>query len=311
MASVRVDGPAEPCPALDGRPVRRLPPTGPAFALTVDVEDWYHGNFTSAPALDPATLPKRVEESVARALDALAACGVRGTFFVLGCVAREHPGLVRRIAAAGHEIGCHGMTHDLVYATPPGTFAAAVREARALLADQSGQPVLGFRAPSWSITTRSLWAVDALAAAGFRYDSSIFPAANYLYGIDGAPHEPYAVATADGGELIEVPPPLVAAGRLRLGVGGGFYLRVLPLWVHRRAMRAASRGGVPFVLYFHPRELDPDAWHLRLALSPKEDFIHRFRLRSAARKLGRLLAERRWEPVADLLRRAGLLASGA
>jgi polysaccharide deacetylase family protein (PEP-CTERM system associated) len=309
MASGRVDGPVEPCPALAGRAIRRLPPADPAFALTVDVEDWYHGNFVSAPALDPGALPTRVEASVAHALDALAATAARGTFFVLGCVARAHPGLVRRIADAGHEIACHGLTHDLVYATAPAAFAAAVHDARALLADQSGQPVLGFRAPSWSITTRSLWALDALAAAGFRYDSSIFPAANYLYGIDGAPREPYVVPTAGGGALVEVPPPLIVVGPVRLGAGGGFYLRVLPLWLHRRALRAAGRDGAPFLLYFHPRELDPGAWPLRLPLSAKEDFIHRFRLKSAARKLRRLLAERRWEPIADVLGRRGVLAS--
>jgi polysaccharide deacetylase family protein (PEP-CTERM system associated) len=292
--------PAARCPALGGREIVPLPPGAPAFVLTVDVEDWFHANYRSAPALDTTTLPRRVEASVARALDTLAGGGVRGTFFVLGCVAREHPGLVARIAAAGHEIGCHGMAHELVYETDPNAFARAIRDARALLADQSGQPVLGFRAPSWSITARSLWALDVITAAGFRYDSSIFPHANYLYGLDGAPRTPYVVSTPSG-PLVEVPPALVGRGRFTLGAGGGFYLRILPTWIHRRAADESARRGQPFLVYVHPRELDPDAWPLRLPLSLTENAIYRFRIASVPRKLARLLAGRSWRPLGEVL----------
>ncbi|HJQ83364.1 MAG TPA: polysaccharide deacetylase family protein, partial [Candidatus Binatia bacterium] len=274
--------------------------------LTVDVEDWFHANYRSAPALDTGSLPRRVEQSVERVLDTLAARAVRATFFVLGAVAREHPGIVPRIAAAGHEIGCHGMTHALAYETAPDDFARAIAEARALLRAQSGQSVLGFRAPSWSVTARSLWALDAIAAAGFRYDSSIFPHANYLYGLDGAPRTPYVVET-DAGPLIEVPPPLVGRGPLTLGAGGGFYLRLLPTWVHRRAAAASARARSVFLAYVHPRELDPGAWPLRLPLSLKEDAIYRLRIASVPRKLGRLLAGRTWQPLGEVLRAAGAL----
>jgi polysaccharide deacetylase family protein (PEP-CTERM system associated) len=298
--------PAERCAALGGREILPLPPAAPAFVLTVDVEDWFHANYRSAPALDTGGLPRRVEESVARVLDTLARHGARATFFVLGCVAREHPGLVARIAAGGHEVGCHGLTHALVYESEPAAFGRAIADARALLADQAGQPVLGFRAPSWSITARSLWALDAVAAAGFRYDSSIFPRANYLYGLDGAPRTPFAVRTG-AGLLIEVPPPLIGRGRFALGVGGGFYLRILPTWVHRRAAAASARRGRPFLVYVHPRELDPGAWPLRLPLSLSEDAIYRLRIASVPHKLARVLAGHTWRPLGQTLRDAGAL----
>jgi polysaccharide deacetylase family protein (PEP-CTERM system associated) len=290
------------------RPVEPLPPGAPAFALTVDVEDWFHTNHVSAPRLDPATLPRRVETSVACVLETVAARGARGTFFVLGCVARDHPSLVRRIVAAGHEVGCHGMTHTLAYEQEPAAFRAAVGDARKLLSDQSGQPVWGFRAPSWSVTERSLWVFEALVACGFRYDSSVFPAANYLYGVAGAPRAPYRVRTADGGEIVEVPPPVIGAGRRRFGVGGGFYLRVLPVWLQRRALRDYARRGVPFLLYVHPRELDPGARAFRLPLSLRERLIAELGMRSVPRKMARLLAGRRWQPLADVLRERGALA---
>ena len=292
---------------LGDRTVELLPPASPARVASVDVEDWFHTNYTGGPAIDHATLPSRVETSVGRVLDALAAAGAHATFFVLGCVAREHPGLVPRIAAAGHEIACHGLTHTLVYEQSPAAFRAAVVDARKLLCDQTGRDVIGFRAPSWSVTMRSLWALDVLAESGFRYDSSVFPAANYLYGIAGAPRTPYRVHTP-AGTLIEVPPPALAFGRLRLGAGGGFYLRALPLVVHERLMRDYERRGAPFVLFIHPRELDPDGWSLRLPLSTKERLIQDWNLRASPRRIARLLAAGRWESVASMLERRGLLA---
>jgi polysaccharide deacetylase family protein (PEP-CTERM system associated) len=291
---------------LGDRTVDPLPAGEPAFAMTVDVEDWFHANWRSAPAsFDPAGLPRRVEAGVELVLELLAAADARATFFVLGSVAREHPQLVGRIAGAGHEIGCHGMTHTLVYEERPDAFARAVAEARALLVEQSGQPVWGFRAPSWSVTERSVWAFDALAAAGFRYDSSVFPAANYLYGVDGAPRAPYRVPTRPAGAVIEVPPPVVAFAGRRLGVGGGFYLRLLPLWVHRRTLARYARDGAPFLLYVHPRELDPEAWALGVPLALKERLIRDVGLGAVRRRIAHLLAEHRWEPVADVLRRRG------
>jgi polysaccharide deacetylase family protein (PEP-CTERM system associated) len=294
-------------PRLGSQPVEILPAGPPAYGATVDVEEWYHTNFRSAPALDEGRLPHRAQAGLDRILEALARAGSRATFFVLGCVARENPQLVRRIVEAGHEVGCHGMDHTLLYDQEPTAFQRTVTNARSLLCDLSGQPVLGFRAPSWSVTLRSLWAFDALGEAGFRYDSSVFPAANHLFGIAGAPRRPYRVRTARA-SVVEIPPSAAALGPLRVGVGGGFYLRVLPLWVHRAAMAAYSRAGSPFVLYMHPRELDPEAWALHLPLSFADHVIHDWALRGVPRKIAALLTSQRWEPLADIVERRGYLA---
>ncbi len=269
----------------------------PRRVLTVDVEDWYHSNFRSAPALDTTALPRAVEAGVDRLLEAFAQVGARATFFVLGEVAREHAALVPRIAASGHEIACHGWQHALVYEQSPEALRAELERARGLLQEQSGQPVLGFRAPSWSVTERSLWALDVAASVGFAWDSSIFPMATYLYGIDRAPRTPYHLTTPAGARLLEIPPATIALGPLRVGVGGGMYLRALPLWVHRRAALATLAAGHPFVVYTHPREFAPETWNLRLPLSSKESVIHRLGLAAGARRLHALLRDGPWEPA--------------
>jgi polysaccharide deacetylase family protein (PEP-CTERM system associated) len=269
--------------------------------FSVDVEDWFHNNFTSAPRLDITALERRVEIGVDRLLDVLSAVESRATFFVLGDVAREHPALVKRIANAGHEIGSHSLTHTLLYEQRRDEVARDLGQARALLQDLSGQPVVGFRAPSWSITARNLWALDEVAGAGFRYDSSIFPAQNYMYGIRGAPVDPYRITTPAGSSLIEIPPATVSVGKVRFGVGGGFYLRVLPLWVHERALRRALERGAPFLAYAHPREFDPESWSLELPLERRERLIHRFGLAAGAARIHALLGLGKWEGLGALL----------
>ena len=275
-----------------------------ARLLTVDVEDWFHANFASASPLGGGDLPRRVESGVACALDLLAESSTRATFFVLGCVAREHPCVVRKIADAGHEGASHAMDHDLVYELEPRRFAEAALRARNLLQDQSGQPVVGFRAPSWSITQRSLWAFDVLAEIGFEYDSSAFPGTSPLYGIPGAPTGPYRLRLRDGRSLLEVPPSVLGVGPLRMGIGGGVYLRALPVFVQRLAMHRYARWDEPFMVYVHPRELDPSAWDLRLPLSPLEQRFHRVGIRSTPRKLRSLLRRGRWQTIGEAVARA-------
>lgn len=286
--------------ALPGVRIEALQ-TSPLKLFSVDVEDWFHNNFASAPPLDESSLERRVEVGVERLLDALAAVDSRSTFFVLGNVAEEHPALVKRIANAGHEIGSHALTHTLLYEQRPDDVARDLAKARALLQDLSGQPVIGFRAPSWSITSRNLWALDAVAEAGFRYDSSIFPAENYMYGIRGAPVDPYRLRTNAGNSLIEIPPATMSLGPARFGVGGGFYLRVLPLWVHTRALRSALARGAPFLAYSHPREFDPESWSLELPLDVRERLIHRVGLAAGAARVRALLRLGNWSPLGALL----------
>ena len=234
-------------------------------ALTVDLEEYFQvSNFDKLIDRDRwDTLPSRVVEQTLRLLDLFDSTQSRATFFALGWIAERHPKLLRQIAERGHEIACHSWAHDLVYETPAASFEEQVRRAKGLLEDHAQQPVVGFRAPSWSITSRSLWALDVLVRLGFRYDSSIFPVANYLYGIDGAPTSAYRMHLASGASLVEVPASVVRVGPWGVGVAGGIYLRALPLAFHRWARRRILAGGEVFVAYVHPRELDPGAWQLR------------------------------------------------
>jgi polysaccharide deacetylase family protein (PEP-CTERM system associated) len=271
--------------------------------FSVDVEDWYHSNFQSAPSLDGTGLERRVEYGVARVLETLALTGSIATFFVLGVVASEYPHLVRRIADAGHEIGCHSWDHTLVYEQTPDQALAALKRARALLEDQSGQRVRGFRAPSWSITEQNLWALDVILAAGFEYDSSIFPAVTHLYGIADAPGFPYRVRTPEG-VLLEIPPSTLRIGRRRIGVGGGVYLRALPLALHRYVLRRCLAKNRPFISYIHPRELDPESWNLKIPLSLYEGTIHRIGLEAGERRIRTLLQDGPWRPFAHLVEQA-------
>lgn len=280
--------------AFEPRPV--APRT--ACLLTVDVEDWFHVNYTSfrAPAGPPSL--RRVEENTDRILELCARAGHRGTFFVLGCVAEDHPGLVRRIAAAGHEVACHGLAHELLYEQGEERFRRDVAAARARLQDLSGQHVLGFRAPSWSLTRRSLWALDALLELGFRYDASLFAVENYMYGLREAPPAPSFVRTPGGAEIFEIPAPVLRVGPLRIPHGGGFYLRMLPLWFERLAMQRHAHRGEPSILYVHPREVDDV--EIAMELAPLEKLIQNARVAAGRAKVLRLLDGHRWQAIAEV-----------
>jgi len=282
--------------SMEALPARALPSCSAAL-LTVDVEDWFHVNYRSWKPPAGWNPPTRALDATRAVLDRCAAHGRRGTFFVLAAVARTDPTLVREIAAAGHEVACHGLEHDLLYAGDARTIETTLRAARTLLEDQLGAPVLGFRAPSWSITRPALWVLDAIVAAGFRYDASLFPIATYLYGLSEAPLRPAWITTPGGARLLEIPAPVLAVGPLRLPHGGGFYLRVLPLWAERLAQRIRLHRGVPALLYLHPRELDP-VRH-RLPLGAFEHFIQEFGVRRVGRKLDRLLALLPWTSIAE------------
>lgn len=286
-------------------PARPLPPRRQAL-LTVDVEDWFHVNYHSwSPPADFHPAP-RVREATRRVLETLAAHGRRGTFFVLAEAARATPGLVREIAAGGHEIACHGLEHSLLYESTRDGVEAQLRRAREILEDDLGAPVIGFRAPSWSITRPALWALDSVAAAGFRYDASLFPLATYLYGLREAPLRPSWVETPGGTILLEVPAPALGLGPLRLPHGGGFYLRVLPLWIERLAQRVRQWRGDPALVYLHPRELDPERH--ALPLGRRERWIQELGIRRIGHKLERLIALLPWVPIREAY--AAELAAG-
>lgn len=260
-------------------------------ALSFDVEDYYQVAAFSG-CVDKESWdsrPSRVDRNTGRLLEILARRGLHATFFVLGWIAERHPGIVRDIAQAGHEVACHGYSHELIYRQTRESFRAETHRARSVLEDQSQLPVRGYRAASWSITRSSLWALDVLHEQGFTYDSSIFPTHHDLYGIPDAPRHPHRITLPDGGSILEFPPSTLRLGRVNVPVAGGGYFRLLPLFVTRWAIRRINREGLPFLFYLHPWEIDPGQPRLKAGL--KSRFRHYSNLASCERKLSSLLDE--------------------
>lgn len=271
-------------------------------ALSVDVEEYYHGmEFEAAvPETERHFLPSRVEPSVDWVLGLLAQARLQATFFVVGQVAAAHPSMVRRIAEAGHEIACHSDRHELVSRQSPEAFRADIQRAKACLEDLGGEPVLGYRAPNYSIGPQQSWAYDCLLEAGFQYDSSIYPIVHDRYGQPRSPRFPYEIRRHGDLRLIEFP---IATRRwlgLNLPIGGGGYFRLLPEALIRRGIRHVNAHEQQAVMfYFHPWELDPDQprppmpWHHR--------FRHYVNLAHMPAKLHHLFEHMPFAPASHVL----------
>lgn len=234
--------------------------------LTVDVEEAWQTEVARK-VVDRSSwddLEARVEVGTRAVVEMMGRNDVRGTFFFLGCVARRHPGLVREVAAAGHEIACHGDQHDHLSRLDAARMRVDVERARKTLEDLVGEAVVGYRAPTWSVTRRTAWAVDVLLEAGFVYDASVFPTVHPSYGVPDAPLGPFRLKGHEaGGELLEIPPVMWRVGQWRVGqrrvpVAGGGYFRLLPSWLMERGIEQAGREGRPAVVYFHPWEFDEE-----------------------------------------------------
>jgi polysaccharide deacetylase family protein (PEP-CTERM system associated) len=214
-------------------------------------------------------------------------------------VAQRHPNLVREIQSAGHEIGSHSYWHRLIYEQTPEVFRRDLRQSKAVLEDILGDRITSYRAPSFSITRQSMWALDILAEEGIRYDSSIFPIHHDRYGVPNGQRFPYRVDTTSG-DLWEFPLSTVRVRRWNLPIAGGGYFRLYPFSVTRRMLARINRGGNPFVFYVHPWELDPDQPRLGLG-SMKSRFRHYVNLRSTHEKLDRLLGRFRFGTLREAL----------
>ncbi|MFQ5756700.1 MAG: XrtA system polysaccharide deacetylase [Acidiferrobacterales bacterium] len=271
-------------------------------ALTVDVEDYFQVSAFASTInqYDWDTYESRVEQNTYRLLDIFDERGCKGTFFVLGWVAERYPRLVQEISTRGHEIGCHGYCHELVYNQNPEVFREDTLRAKNILEDIMQTPVQGYRAASYSITERSTWALDSLVELGFVYDSSIFPIHHDRYGMPGSSRHPYRVQTPDGHSIAEFPMSTVELFKWRFPVSGGGYFRLFPYALSRRALKSINnKEGRPFIFYLHPWEIDPH--QPRIGSGWLSRFRHYNNLHRCEERLTRLLCDFEFTTVKDIL----------
>lgn len=261
--------------------------------LTIDVEDYFQVSAFEK-VIDPKgwdAYPCGILENTQIILDLLAQRDVKATFFIVGWIAERYPELVRKISDQGHEIGCHSYWHRKVYDLTPDDFGEDTHQSKSILEDITGKPVYGYRAPSYSITSKSLWALDILSEMGFRYDSSIFPTYHDNYGIPDAPRFVYNLKDQ---KMIEYPISTTRVMGRNLPISGGGYFRFLPYSITRSALkRINTKEQQPFVFYLHPWELDPDQKRIKNA-SPLSRFRHYVNLKTTRGKFEKLLDDFRF-----------------
>lgn len=262
-------------------------------ALTIDVEDYFQVS-AFAPYIDRSDWDNRecrVERNIGRILDLLERHGVKATFFTLGWIAERYPAVVRDIVAGGHELASHGYGHQRANQLTPETFSDDIRRAKQILEALAGQEVRGYRAPSFSIDSSNRdWAFDALARAGYRYSSSVYPVRHDHYGMPDAPrfsHRPHP-------ELLEVPPTTVRAFSRNWPASGGGYFRLMPYALSRRLIEHVNRhDGESAVFYFHPWEIDVDQPRIP-GINAKTRFRHYVNIHRMEQRLACLLRDFRW-----------------
>lgn len=266
-------------------------------ALTIDFEDWYQG--LEIPYSEWDKFEDRIEAVGKKLLQILDEGNTKATFFVLGYIAEQHPELIKEIKAAGHEIGTHGFSHTLIYTQTPEIFREEITRAIGFLEDLTGEKVIGHRAPFFSITKDSLWALDILGELGIRYDSSIFPVLNYRYGIADAPRFPYQIER-NGFEFTEFPVSTLKIGKLTVPISGGAYFRIYPYQLTKQFLKAVNRSENPFTFYLHPWELDPK--HPRVEVPRRIAVLtHYFNLSATERRFKKLLRDFRFAPMKEVL----------
>ena len=265
-------------------------------ALTIDFEDWYQG--LEIPYTQWDGFEDRIAIVGRKLLQILDEVGTKATFFVLGFVAEKHPEVIKAIEKAGHEIGTHGFSHTLIYKQSPQVFRQEMERAVGFLEDLTGKKVIGHRAPFFSITKDSLWALDILGELGILFDSSIFPVLNYRYGIADAPRFPYDIKRAHF-TLKEFPISTLQLPKVTLPISGGAYFRIYPYQVTKQSLRVVNRSGKPFTFYLHPWELDAD--HPHIDLPRRIALTHYFNLGKTETRFRKLLRDFKFEPMKKVL----------
>lgn len=269
--------------------------------FTIDTEDWFHANYEDNLFANNKEIISTVEQNTEVYLNLFQEFDAKATFFVLGHVAENHPNLIKKILKSGHEIASHGYGHQLVYKQTSEEFREDIHKSKCILEDIIGTEVKGYRAPSWSITNNSLWALDILIEEGFQYDSSIFPTKNFLYGIPDAPrfiNNP--VINGVQKDIIEVPPSTLKF-IMNIPFSGGFYFRAAPRWIIKAFTKILNIQSNETIFYLHPREIDAE--QPRLNLSKRDAFIHYYGIHSCKSKLKFLLKSFDFTSIDDYLKR--------
>jgi len=260
--------------------------TGRNF-LTFDIEEWYHVNYQGIDMSRYRAEPTHLESLVDRLIEICGEHGVRTTCFILGDVGRQTPSVVKRLHASGHEIASHGYAHESIHPMTPDHFRVDLKLSCDILENLTGEKVLGFRAPSFSVKEETLpWFYPALESLGLRYSSSVFPGRTFLYGIPDFPQQVhYPVVNGVTQKILEFPMPRVEF----MGKQMGLYFRLFPAWMIRRKIVKENRKGRPVILYLHPREIDVD--QPRLPLHGFEKLIHYWGIRTCEDKLRAVLRD--------------------
>ena len=274
-------------------------------ALSVDVEDWFHVSlFRHHIRPDEWNdLESTVVTNVCRILNLFSRYNVKATFFVLGWVAERFPEIVIAIKEQGHEVATHGYAHQIIYEQSPKAFYHDVRRSIEVLNKITGDPVKGYRAPSYSITRLSLWAWEVLVDLGLQYDSSVFPIKHDVYGIADAPRFPFKVSVSGKGSLIEFPISTIKFFGKNVPIAGGGYLRLYPFWFFKYGIRKLNAEGKPAIIYFHPWELDPQIPRMNFGILKR--IRHYSNLALMEDRIAGLLESFRFGTVECVLRQAG------
>ncbi|RKY10258.1 MAG: polysaccharide deacetylase [Planctomycetota bacterium] len=276
-------------------------------AISIDVEGFVESNRESfhvdAKYIDPDRENDEIKKNTAACLELLEEAGVKATFFIVGRIAYDIPEVVKQIADAGHEIGCHNYEHVRLFSTNKKEFAEKITIAKAKLEDVSGRRVFGYRAPEFSITSKTLWAVDALKETGFVYDSSVCPAGMHdVYGIENA--EPVIHRFENG--LIEFPMATTVVIGKRIPFGGGGYFRLYPLWLTKYFLSKCNKDEEPCMFYIHPYEIGPEIPKIR-ELSAYRKFRHYFHCKNGGKRVKKFLKNTHFASTVEVLRNEGYI----
>lgn len=269
-------------------------------ALTIDVEDWYQTMDLNIDVKDWDNYEDRIERNIERLLELLEKNKVRATFFVLGYIAKAHPKMIRKIQLAGHEIGSHGFSHRLVYSQTRNLFRQDINISKKIIEDIIGQEVNIFRASSWSISKKTLWALEILEEEGFICDSSIQPFITPLSGINGAPNFPFhPVINNKKLNMLEFPPSVLNCGGIKVPFAGGLYLRTFPISFIKYALNKVNNKTTGLI-YTHPWEIDVDQPRLSVPLHIK--FTHYYNINTTINKIELLLKNFKFTTIGNIIK---------